>query len=199
MILLGLSAAAVNLFFILNPKLYDGTENASYVILLGGGITKDAKLAKSVENRVRAAAEYLKAHPSAIVVVTGGKGSFAPCAEAEVLKLALAAFGIDESRILEEDKAKDTFENFLFSAEVLSEHGQISKKAVLDSSVAVVTSRFHLARAEKIAERIGFSNVYGVAADIPPLFVLNSYCREICAFAKFFIFSSHREKLRIID
>ena len=34
----------VNLFFICNPRLSDGKEKVQYVILLGGGITKDAEL-----------------------------------------------------------------------------------------------------------------------------------------------------------
>lgn len=180
----GVLISGLNLFFICNPRLSDGKENVRYVIVLGGGITKDAKLTDSVQNRVRVASEYLKAHPASIAVVTGGKGKFSPCPESDVLKPVLASYGIDENRILAENKAKDTIQNFMFSAKLFAEHDGISVEEVLASPVAVVTSDFHIARAERLASRMGFSDVYGVASKTPPLFVLNSYCREICCYVK---------------
>lgn len=183
-IFFGVFIAALNLFLICTPRLSDGNENVRYVILLGGGITKDAKLTDSVQNRVRVAAEYLKAHPDAVAVVTGGKGPFSPCPESDVLKPALASYGIDEERIIAENKAKDTIQNFMFSVNLLAEHDNISVEEVLASAVAVVTSDFHIARAQRLASRMGFQNVYGVASRTPSLFVLNSYCREICCYVK---------------
>lgn len=181
---LGAAVSALNLAFILNPEVSDGSENVKYVILLGGGVTKDARLTESVQMRVEKAAEYLKAHPDALAVVTGGKGSFAPCPEADVLKPALASLGVDESRILAEDKALDTIQNFMYSARLLAEHDGVEVSDVLSSPVAVVTSRFHLARAERIARRMGFKEVYGAGSKVPSLFVLNTYCREILAYVK---------------
>lgn len=180
----GVFISGLNLFFICNPRLSDGKENVRYVIVLGGGITKDAKLTDSVKNRVRVASEYLKSHPAALAVVTGGKGKFSPCPESDVLKPVLASYGIDENRILAENKAKDTIQNFMFSAKLFAEYDGISMEEVLASPVAVVTSDFHIARAERLASRMGFSDVYGVASKTPPLFVLNSYCREICCYVK---------------
>lgn len=174
----------VNLFFICNPRLSDGKEKVQYVILLGGGITKDAELTLSVQNRVRVAGEYLKTQPQAISVVTGGKGRFSPCPESDVLKPALESYGIEEKRVLAENMAKDTIENFLFSVKILSEHENKTVQEILNAPIAVVTSDFHLARAERLAKRIGFTDVYGVASKTPALFVLNSYSREICSYIK---------------
>lgn len=184
LVCVGVFISGLNLFFICTPRLSDGKENVRYIIVLGGGITKDAKLTDSVQNRVRVASEYLKSHSAALVVVTGGKGKFSPCPESDVLKPVLASYGIDENRILAENKAKDTIQNFMFSAELFAEHDGISMEEVLASPVAVVTSDFHIARAERLALRMGFSDVYGVASKTPPLFVLNSYCREICCYVK---------------
>lgn len=184
LVCVGFFIAGLNLFFICTPRLSDGKENVRYVIVLGGGITKDAKLTDSVQNRVRVASEYLKSHPASLAVVTGGKGKFSPCPESDVLKPALASYGIDGNRILAENKAKDTIQNFMFSAKLFAEYDGISMEEVLASPVAVVTSDFHIARAERLASRMGFSDVYGVASKTPPLFVLNSYCREICCYIK---------------
>lgn len=180
----GFAVSVFNLFFILNPKKADGSENIQYVILLGGGITKDKKLTAAVQSRVDSAYEYLTAQKNAVAVVTGGRGSFAPCPESVVLKEALIEKGIDEKRILEEDKARDTIENFLFSAHLLAEYSNTDIENILSSPVAVVTNNFHLARAERIAKRMGFTDVYGVGAGLPSLFVLNAYGREICSYIK---------------
>lgn len=180
----GIVVSVVNLAVILTPKVSSGAEDVRYVILLGGGVTKDAKLTKSVQMRVERAAEYLKAHPSAIAVVTGGQGTFSPCPESDVLKPELEKCGIDGARILAEDKAKDTIQNFLFSARLFASHDEVSVEDILSSPVAVVTSSFHLARAERLAVRMGFTDIYGVSSKIPALFSLNSYTREICAYIK---------------
>ncbi len=176
--------SGLSLFFILTSRKAGESEKARYVIVLGGGITKNGELTDSIKKRVEKAAEYLKENKDALAVVSGGKGRFVPMAEAEVLKPELASFGIDESKILKEDKAKDTIQNLIFSAEMIAKHDGIPLEEVLSSPVAICTSDFHLARAERIAKRLGFSNVYGLAAKTPPIFVLNTYCREICSYIK---------------
>lgn len=176
--------AIVNLCLITHPRLSNGTEKVDYVILLGGGITKDARLTDSVQHRVEVCGEYVKNHPEAITVVTGGQGPFSPCPESDVLKPSLVACGVDENRILPEPKAKDTIQNFQYSVQVLSQATGKTVEEILHSPVAVVTSDFHIARAERLAKRMGFTNVYGVASKTPSLFVVNSYAREIFCYIK---------------
>lgn len=176
--------SVVNLVFICNPRMATGNEPVKYIILLGGGITKDAKLTDNVEQRVKKCAEYAEKHPEALIVVSGGKGPFSPCPESDVLKPALAKYGIDEERILAEDKAKDTIQNFEYSVKLLSKKTGKTVLQILSEPVAVVTSDFHLARAQRLAKRMGFKDVYGVSSKTPALFVVNTYCREICCYVK---------------
>ncbi len=180
----GILIACVNLWFICHPKLADGSENPEYVILLGGGITKDAELTDSVKRRVAVAADYLKENPDAVCVVTGGKGVFAPCPESDVLKPALESLGIEENRVIAENQAKDTIQNFQFSVKILSEYSGRSVEEILAAPITVITNDFHLARAERLARRMGFLNVVGVSAKTPALFVLNAYSREILCYIK---------------
>jgi Uncharacterized conserved protein len=182
--LFGAAVCAVSLYLILTPRIATGSESVKYVILLGGGITKDKKLSDMVQNRVRTAADYLQRQPTAKIVVTGGQSRFIPCPEAHVLKAALIKYGIDESRILTEDNALDTIQNFRYSARLIAEAEGVSVNDALLLPVAVVTSRFHLARSEYLASRVGLRDVYGVAAPVPFLFVPNLYCREIGAYVK---------------
>lgn len=180
----GMIVCVVNLIFICNPRIADGTEDCEYVIVLGGGITKNATLTESMQRRVAFAADYLKKHPDAIAVVTGGKSRFAPCAESDVLKPALCAYGIDEDRVLAENQAKDTIQNFKFSAQLFAEKSGVPVQQILDSPIIVITSDFHIARAERLAKRMGFTNICGAASPTPLLFVPNSYTREICSYIK---------------
>lgn len=174
----------INLTFILTPEIVSVEETADYVILLGGGISKDGKLPKSVMSRVEKAAEYLNKNPESICVVTGGTLDWLPCPEAPELKRQLVARGVEPERILVEDQAKDTIQNFQLSCKMLAEYKGTSLAEILNTPTAVVTSRFHLRRSERLARRMGFTNIKGIPAACPPIYVLHNYVREICAYVK---------------
>ena len=176
--------SVINLIFILTPKVVGIDEKAEHVILLGGGIDKDGNLPKSVISRVEKTAEYLNANPESICVVTGGKLAWLPFAEAPELKRQLVKRGVDADRILVEDKALDTIQNFQFSCKMLAEYKGVSVKEILETPTAVVTSRFHLRRAERLASRMGFTNIKGIPSPCPAIYVPHDYVREIFAYVK---------------
>ena len=176
--------SVINLAFILTPAVADTREKADHVILLGGGISKDGVLSKSVISRVEKAAEYLNKNPDSICVVTGGTLDWLPYAEAPELKRQLAARGVSPARILVEDQAKDTIQNFQLSCKMLAEHKGMTYTEVLSTPTLIVTSRFHLRRSQRLARRMGFTNIKGIPAACPPVYVLHNYVREICAYVK---------------
>ena len=176
--------SVINLAFILTPAVADTREKADHVILLGGGISKDGVLPKSVISRVEKAAEYLNKNPDSICVVTGGTLDWLPYAEAPELKRQLAARGVSPARILVEDQAKDTIQNFQLSCKMLAEHRGMTYAEVLSTPTLIVTSRFHLRRSQRLARRMGFTNIKGIPAACPPVYVLHNYVREICAYVK---------------
>lgn len=180
----GVVIATVNLCFILTPKVAPITEDADYVILLGGGISKDGVLPKSVMTRVEKAAEYLNAHPKAICVVTGGTLDWLPYAEAPEIRRQLVLTGVEEQRVLVEDQALDTIQNLQLSCKLLSETLAVPQREVLESRVVIVTSRFHLRRAERLARRMGYTSVAGIPAKCPLIYIPHDYVREICAYVK---------------
>ena len=181
---LGATIALINLIFILNPAIVSVNETAENVILLGGGIDKDGKLPASVLTRVEKTAEYLNQHPESVCVVTGGTLKWLPYAEAPELKNQLVNRGVAPERILVEDQAKDTIQNFQFSSKMLAEYRGLSIEEVLEMPTAVVTSRYHLRRSERLARRIGYKNIKGIPAACPLIYVPHSYVREICAYVK---------------
>ena len=176
--------SVINLCLILTPSVASVEEKADYVILLGGGIDKDGKLPASVITRVEKAAEYLNHNPESICVVTGGTLKWLPYPEAPELKNQLVLRGVEENRILVEDKALDTIQNFQLSAKMLSEYKKADVSEILKTPTIIVTSRFHLRRAERLAHRMGFTDIKGIPAKCPAIYVLHNYFREICAYVK---------------
>jgi len=184
LVVFGILVSIINLIIILNPKKADISEPSDYLILLGGGIDKNGKLPENVMFRVEKTAEYLSLHPETKCVVTGGTLYWLPYPEAPEIKRQLVLRGIDDNQILVEDQAQDTIQNLQLSCEILSEVEECSVDRILKSRVMILTSDFHLARAERIANRLGYENAQGLGCKIMPIKVPHTYLREICAYVK---------------
>ena len=178
----GLIIAAVNLYFIRHPEL-GASSDTKYVIILGGGIDKNGQLPQTVRNRIEVAADYLLENKNALAVATGGTLYHLP-PEAPAMKNYLISLGIEADRILIDDKALDTIQNFQNSCQVLSDHENLPKSAILESKILVVTSFFHLARAQRLARRMGFKHITGLGSPTAAIKLLDSYSREICSYIK---------------
>ena len=181
---IALFISLINLFYILTPESASENDNFEYIILLGGGIDKNGNLPESVKLRAKKAARVVKANPTALCVVSGGKLTFVPYPEGPAIKAELVKNGIDENIILIEDKALDTIENFKYSVQLLSDFTGKTKSDILSSRVCVVTSRFHLARSFRLARRMGFTNVKGIGSRTSKVTLLHNYVKEICSYVK---------------
>lgn len=182
----GLLICIINLCFILRPKLADVNKSVDYVILLGGGIDKNGKLPGNVLSRVNAAADFLNMpeQKNTVIVVSGGKLHWLPFAEAPELKRQLVLRGVEEDRILVEDQALDTIQNFQYSCKMLAEYKGVSPEEIINSDIAVITNYFHLRRAERLAARMGFTNIKGIGSPCEKIKAPHIYVREICAYIK---------------
>lgn len=132
-----------------------------YLIILGAW-TKDEKPGKELALRIERAADFMKKNPNTTAIATGGcfrKGQRK--AEAVIIKNGLVELGIDKSRILIEDKSKNTYENFEFSKAIINSADKST------ASVGILTNKFHLLRAKKIAAQKGFAQAVMIAADSP--------------------------------
>lgn len=180
----GVIIAGINLGFILTPETVPLEYEGDYVILLGGGIDKDGKLPDTVLARVQKAADYMNAHENAVCVVSGGKLRWQNYAEGPELKNQLVAAGVDPDRVVVEEKALDTIQNFKYGLKKLSEKTGRSEQEILNGKVVVVTTNFHMRRSLRLARRMGYTDVVGVSSDIPWIKVPHSYLREIGSYIK---------------
>ena len=126
----------------------------------------------------------MELHPDVICVVTGGTLKWLPYAEAPEIKRELVERGVRSERILIEDQALDTIQNLKYSCTLISEYKGISEDEVLNQRCMIVTNAFHLRRAERLAARLGFTNVKGIPAKCSVFYIPHSYLREICAYVK---------------
>ena len=74
-----------------------------------------------LQDRLDTALAYLEEHPEMTVVVTGGQGDDEPVSEAQCMYDWLTARGVDPARLILEEQAGNTAENFAFSRKLLEE------------------------------------------------------------------------------
>ena len=124
-------------------------------LLILGSCLKDQHVSPTLRARLELGATLLRENPHLHVIVTGGKGTAQLPAEAQVMKRVLIEdYGIEENRILVEDRSTNTFENLFFSQSLFGKH-----------QVAIVTNEFHSVRTSLLARRLGISHIIiGVAA-----------------------------------
>ncbi|MGE7183175.1 YdcF family protein [Peribacillus sp. NPDC006672] len=151
-------------------------ENANYLIILGARV-KGSVPSLSLQYRIDKAAEYLSANEHTVVIVSGGKGPGEDISEAKAMQQGLIAHGIEEERIMMEDKSTTTHENIVFSKELIPDTA---------ASGLIVSNDFHIYRAVEIAKKEGL-DMKGVPAKTPKVALLKSYTREYLAITKYYL------------
>lgn len=155
--------------------------NIDYVIVLGARLYGKTP-SPALYERLEEAFEYISKNDSINIVVTGGQGANEDIPEAEAMKKFLVDRGVEENRIIIEDKSTSTYENLKFAKDRIQEIDGKEKFNIL-----IVTSDFHLLRSKLLAKRLGF-NAYGLPAKTPESVKMYSYTREYFAIIKSLIF-----------
>ncbi len=119
-----------------------------------------------MRERLNTALKYLKDHSDSSIIVSGGLDDQGGYTEAQSMQEYLIAHGIEPERIWLEDQSHSTRENIAYSKEVL-------KNNLLNPSVLIVTSDFHLYRAGYLARR--YQMDYELLGSRTPWYVLPSY------------------------
>jgi len=174
----------ISFIFVVALIVYNGSSQedveADYLIILGAGL-RGSNISLTLQERLNKGTEYLGKHPDAKVIATGGQGFGETTTEAEAMEGYLISKGIDAERIIKEDKATSTMENFLFSKEILQ---KVEKND--DNRIVVITNDFHMMRAKLLARRVGFEP-YGITCSTPVSVRANCYIREYFALIKSFL------------
>jgi len=121
-------------------------EPGATVVVLGCRVYGE-RASLSMMERLDAAYEYLRSHPEAKCVLSGGKGDGENITEAECMYRYLLNKGIDEARLYKEETSTTTRENLLFSKQLIEEQK-------LHPVIAIATSEYHMYRAGMIADAL---------------------------------------------
>lgn len=139
-----------------------------YILILGTKVNEDGSPTVLLKSRLDAAIAY---EDDDVTYIVSGAG------EADVMKTYLLENGIEEKNIIVEDQAANTYENILFSVELLPED---------HSSFTIISSDFHVYRAQAMASSLGY-NVHVVSAKTPFLDRFYWQIREVAALVKYWI------------
>lgn len=153
-----------------------------YIVVLGAQVHGDtASLA--LRHRLEGALDYLNEHPDTIAIVSGGKGDGENISEAECMFNWLTERGIDPERVLKEPRSTSTMENLTYSFEIIRARGDEP-----DGNVAIVSSGYHLCRAEYMSKMLG-AEVIGVPGNLGyPIFTLGCFIREAFGLTHLWVF-----------
>jgi len=144
-----------------------------YVVVLGAGILENGMPTLSLEKRLERCVDYAAEYPDTMIIVSGGQGKTEPMTEAEAMARYLVDRGVEPDRIILEDRATSTMENFKYTREIIGEVDEIS----------FITNDFHVFRSGILAKRNGFK-AYGYGTPTPGIVLVNSYLREFFALIK---------------
>ena len=174
--LLGCYAVGVTILLVMGILMGTAAKRADEVdadalIVLGAAVHGD-RVTWVLSNRLDTAADYLHAHPDTVCVVSGGQGDGESVTEASAMRKYLVEHkGIAPERILVEDRATSTLENFKFSKELID--NTLGK----DASIAFVTTDFHVFRAGRVAKKAGIT-ASGIASPDVWYIRINNFLRE---------------------
>jgi len=145
-------------------------------IVLGASIWHD-KPSPGLAERLNMAIQLYREGRFGRIIVSGGMdASGAIVTEAEGMRRYLLASGIPDEAIMLEDRSTSTYENLLFSKEIMAKRGW--------RSAIIVTHRYHGARALDIATFLDVPNAAVATTDSKVMFIPWHEARETLAFAK---------------
>lgn len=158
-----LYSAGICVFGTLNNATY----NERYVIVLGAGLN-GTEPTLALQSRLDATVDYMNRNTDAVAIVSGGQGTGETITEAEAMESYLISKGIASGRILREEQATSTYENFALS------------KNYVDGSCVFITNEFHVLRSLQMAKMNGIDAAH-IGAPTPITLLPVSCVRELLA------------------
>lgn len=160
----------------------DTSEAADYIVVLGAGVNGTYP-SLSLQFRLVAALDYMNEHQSTIAVLSGGQGPGEDITEAQCMHDWLVDHGIASSRLIMEEQATSTWENLVFSKEIIDARDDGSVPVV-----GVLSSEYHLHRAKLMATQAGFQDPIGIAARTSPTLRISYSIREAFGLTHYYVF-----------
>ena len=171
LVLVGLTVFLAGEAIICTGAFEKPEEGLEYIIVFGAKVN-GTKPSGALSQRIWTAAEYLERNRDSLCIASGSKGDDEGISEAECIRENLIALGIEEKRIILEEKATDTRENLIFSLELTGENVE---------KIGLVTNDFHVFRALCCARSLSDKKFCGIPAPSTPYGFVHYAVREFFA------------------
>lgn len=176
LIVLGIGWVLYIQYLISNVQQHSEHTISDVGVVLGASLWGDEP-SPALRERLDYALELYNKGLFAYMIVSGGYDNLtSKLSEAQGMKNYLVSKGISESVIIEENAATSTYENLLFSQ-------QIMKEKQLDHAI-VITHHYHGARARDIAKFLSYQEPDIATTGSKVLFMPWHRARESLAFTK---------------
>ena len=156
-------SSMLNLIHFRKPKF-------DYVVVLGSGIF-GTEVPPLLASRIEKGMEICRKCPGCKMIVSGGQGPGEDIPEAHAMAQYALDHGFGPEDLLMEDQSRNTWENLLFSKELMTE----------GSRFALATNDYHVFRALLIARQLKLK-CKGYGSKTKFYFMLNAYLRELVGY-----------------
>lgn len=159
--------------FVLRGMRGELPDQLDYVIVLGAQV-RGTQPSRSLRLRLDMAKTVAEKRPECILILSGGQGDNEDISEAMCMWEYLREKGIPRERCILEDQSGSTRENLLFSDTLT---GCALKRC------GILSNDFHIYRAVRLAESLGYRDPCGIPAPSDPIMQLHFVVREAAALA----------------
>ncbi|CAJ1003625.1 MAG: YdcF family protein [Brevibacillus sp.] len=149
-------------------------QKADVAIVLGAAVWGDQP-SPGLRERLDLALQLYREGYVPTLIVSGGLGDGKGVTEAQVMRNYLVEQGVPADRILMESEATNTYENLLFSRQIMQQNGL--------HSALVVSHDYHLARAMDMTRALGIS-AHPVGTKSNVMYRPYHLVREVLAYTK---------------
>ena len=169
---------------------HEPARDQDYLIVLGCGLRKDGTPSPLLAGRIDCALGFYRKQIEEtgkvpLIITSGGQGPNEIISESASIKAYLLGKGVPAEHILEEDRSSSTYENMLFSKEIIW-------KRHPDARVAFSTTNYHVFRSGLMARRVKLP-AEGMGAKTKWYFWPNAAVREFVG-----LLTEHRLKQGLI-
>lgn len=150
-----------------------------FIIILGCSIDKKGGLLPLLKDRTNRAIRYawdqeIATGKNARYVPSGGQGPNEVMSEGSAMELYLLSHGAEYDEVFPEKKSTNTYENFLFSKQIIDEINPEAK-------IGFVTTNYHMFRSGLLARKAGIDDPEGTSSKTKWYFWPNGFLREFVA------------------
>ncbi|UXU51220.1 YdcF family protein [Staphylococcus arlettae] len=149
--------------------------NIRYILVLGSGLIED-KVPPLLQSRIDIGKNFSDSKKDADIkfLLSGGQGKDERISEAQAMKNYLISQGVNENKIICENKSQSTYENLQFSKKLIKKN----------TNILICSNNFHILRAVFIAKKLKYQHFYSLGSKTKNYFFTNAFIRELIAILK---------------